>query len=214
VLATVLALTGCDYLRSFETVCDTRLTPASVTVETETPAFSVDLSQPSSALTARGAANSGHVTLGLIETQLASAVNFEANGVVKPLSGRYCMRPSMQVKLAFRPMTIYIAAEHPRGSCEFELTMGHEMKHVRVYEQFLAEMGEEIKQDLRQKFGNRIYYFDSTDAGRNYVQQLTSTALAPYLETGMTEVEKRQRAIDSHEEYFRLDQFQARCGDV
>jgi len=54
----------------------------------------------------------------------------------------------------------------------------------------------------------------STDAGKNYVQQLTSTALAPYLETGMTEVEKRQRAVDSPEEYFRLDQFQARCSGV
>jgi len=162
VLASVLALTGCDYLRSFETVCEARLAPASVAVETEAPAFSVDSSQPSSALTARGAASSGRVTLGLIETRLASTVNFEANGVVKPLSGRYCMRPSVQVKLAFRPMTIYVAAEHPSGSCEFELTLGHEMKHVRVYEEFLAEIAEEIKQDLQQKVGNRIYYFDST----------------------------------------------------
>ena len=204
-------LAGCDYFRPFEKVCESRLAPAQVSVESDQPDFATDLGQPAAALTARGAATSGRLVLGLIETKLAYSASFSANGVVKPLSGRFCMRPSVQLRLAFRPMTVFVAREHPKGSCEFEITMGHEMKHVRTYEKFLAELGDTIEADLRGRFGDRIYYFDSAAEGEKFLKDMTRTTLAPYIDSGMAEVEKRQRQIDSPEEYFRLDGFQARC---
>ena len=209
--AAAALLSGCDFFRPFEKICEARLAPAQISVEAEQPDFATDLGQPAAALTARGAATSGRLALGLIETKLAYSAAFAANGVVKPLSGRFCMRPSVQVHLAFRPMTVFIAREHPKGSCEFELTMGHEMKHVRAYEKFLAELADTIEADLRARFGDRIHYFDGAAEGEKFLKEMTRTTLTPYIDNGMIEVEKRQRQIDSVEEYFRLDQFQARC---
>ncbi len=209
--AAVTLVAGCDFFRPFEKICEARLAPAQVSVEAEQPDFATDLSQSAAALTARGAATSGRLALGLIETKLAYSAAFAANGVVKPLSGRFCMRPSVQVHLAFRPMTVFIARENPKGSCEFEITMGHEMQHVRAYEKFLAELSDTIEADLRTRFGDRIHYFEGAADGEKFLKEMTRTTLTPYIDNGMIEIEKRQRQIDSPEEYFRLDQFQARC---
>jgi hypothetical protein len=209
---TSLLLSGCDLVRPFEEVCAARLGPTSVTVEVEPVRLDTDFSQSSAQLTARGAHAAGRIVLGLTETRLKSSVSFAGNGVVKPVTGRYCMRPSVSVKLAFDPMVLNVAREQPEGSCEHKITLDHEVRHMRVYRRYLETLAGRIEADLRQKFGERILYFPSTRAAEDEMQALTTSTLRPYIENGLAEVQEQQKAVDSVEEYARMDELQARCG--
>lgn len=213
-LALTLALpaASCDLVRPFEQVCAARLGPTSVTVEVAPVRFDTDFSQSAAQLTARGAHASGRIVLGLTETQLKSAVSFGGNGVVKPVTGRYCMRPVVAVKLAFDPMVLNVAREQKAGSCEHKITLDHEVRHMRVYSRYLDTLAARIEADLRQKFGDGILYFPSTQAAEAEMQALTSSTLKPYIEGGLAEVQQQQKAVDSPEEYARMDELQARCG--
>jgi len=210
--AVVLSLGGCDYLRSFESVCEKRLPPAKVEVVAEDIEFKPDFTRSVEQLGAKGAAKVGRIVLGLVETKLTGAVEFTAQGIVKPLSGRYCMRPALKLTLAFKPTTLYVAREHPAGSCEFDITLAHEKKHIGVYQTYLDKLALDVRDELREQLGDSIQYFDSADAGETSIRQRAAAILQPYLERGAQESAKRQALVDTPEEYFRLETFQARCG--
>jgi len=212
-LAVLLPLiAGCDYFRSFETVCQTRLAPASVSVLAEPLSYQSVFTRAVEQLSAIGAASTGRMVLGLVETKLGGSIEFSAKGIVKPLSGRYCMRPSLSVKLAFKPTTLYVASEHPRGSCEFDITMAHEQKHIQVYQGYLDYMAGEVERELRAQLGDNILYFDSVEAGETQMRERAATILKPFLDRGTDEVARRQAKVDTPEEYFFLESFQSRCG--
>jgi len=209
--ALALPLSGCDYFSSFESVCEKRLPAAKVEVVGEDIDVKPDFSRSIAQLSATGAASTGRMVLGLVETKLTGAVEFTAPGIVKPLSGRYCMRPSLKLTLAFKPTTLYVAREHAPGSCEFDITLAHEKKHISVYQKYLDQMALDVRDELREQLGDRIQYFDSSDAGETNIRQRAAAILQPHLERGAQESAKRQALVDTPEEYFRLENFQARC---
>jgi hypothetical protein len=211
-IAIAACLAGCDLVRPFEQVCERKLGPAEVSVEVAPVRYDTDFSQSSGQLTARGAQAAGRIVLGLTETQLKGAISFGGNGVKKPMSGRFCMRPVVAVKLAFDPMLLSVAREQKEGSCEHKLTMDHEMRHMRVYTRYLDDLAARISADLKAKLGDKILYFKDVASADAEMQALTSSTLKPYLENGLAEVQKLQKAIDSPEEYARMDALQARCG--
>ena len=211
-LLLALPLAGCDLVRPFEQVCEARLAPTSITVEVEPVRYDTDFSQSSAQLTARGAQAAGRIVLGLTETQLKSALSFGGNGVVKPVTGRYCMRPVIGVKLAFDPMVLHVAREQKEGSCEHRITLDHETRHMRVYARYLDDLAAKVEGDLKQKFGDRILYYPSTAAAEADMQGQAAGILKPYLDRGLAEVQKLQTVVDSPEEYARMDALQERCG--
>jgi len=206
-----LALAGCDLVRPFEQVCEARLGPTSITVEVIPAHFDTDFSQSSAQLTARGAHATGRIVLGLTETRLKSSISFGGNGVVKPITGRYCMRPIIAVKLAFDPMVLDVAREQKQGSCEQKITLDHEVRHMQVYTGYLETLAARMDLDLKQKFGDRILYFENVAAAKARMEDLTSGTLKPYIENGLAEVQEQQKTVDSPEEYARMDALQARC---
>ena len=211
IVALALALGSCDYISAFEGVCEKRLPSAKVEVVAEDIEVQPDFSRSIEQLGAGGAATAGRMVLGLVETKLTGAVEFTAPGIVKPLSGRYCMRPSLKLTLAFKPTTLYVAREHPAGSCEFDITMDHEKKHIGVYQKYLDQMALDVRDELREQLGERIQYFDNAEAGETSIRQRAAAILQPYLERGAAESAKRQAQVDTPEEYFRLENFQAKC---
>lgn len=211
IVVMALPLGACDMVRPFEEVCARKLGPAEVTVQTAPVQYETDFSQPSSQLTSRGAHAAGRIVLGLTETQLKSAVSFGGNGVVKPITGRYCMRPVITVKLAFDPMKLFVASEQKPGSCEHKITLNHEQRHMGVYASYLDTLAAHVKEDLQQKFGDRILYFNSTAEAEAQVRATAAEILKPYMEKGMAEVQEQQKKVDSPEEYARMDAEQARC---
>ena len=216
--AAALLLTGCDYLRPFEQVCERRLAPAGIRVSAPATELRHDFTQSTAALTARGAnrhalaAGAGRVVEGLTEVQLKRSVSIGGSGIVKPLSGRYCIRPEVQVTLAYQPMTVLVSSAQKPGSCEHALTLNHEMKHVRAYERYIDELSAEIESGLQALLGDGIHYFASAPEGERALDTKINKKIDEIVSTGMTRVQQRQSAIDTPEEYGRLDLMQSKCG--
>ena len=114
--------------------------------------------------------------------------------------------------MAMEPMTVSIAREYPEGSCSFNLTMGHEQKHVRTYENFLADVTTRVREQLRTRFGERVQYYPSVAEAEKQLEAMTRDTLGPLVGAAMQEVIPLQAAVDSAEEYWRLDRFQEACG--
>ena len=214
VVALVLLVPGvgaCDQIRSFEDVCEERLGPTHIEVEATPIQVHTDFSRSRAQLTAAGAPSAGRNVLGLTETQIKWSVSMGGNALTRRLGGRHCLRPDVKVRLSMEPITVSIASEYAPGSCSFNLTMGHEQKHVQVYQVFLADVTQRVQQELRNRFGNRILYFGSSAEAEKSISQLTSDTLSPLVGNAMQEVTPLQAAVDSPEEYFRLDRFQEAC---
>jgi hypothetical protein len=208
-----LSLSACEALAPFEEVCQRRLDPGKVSVSVAPMTYKTDYSRSAQELTAKGAAAIGRVTLGYIETRLRSSLAFAGTGIVHPLTRRYCVRPDLQVALEFAPTVLYVAREQPQGSCEFAITLEHEMQHFREYQLFLAELGEKVEKELQAQFAGRIFYFESAREGEKRLQRMAQDRIEGYLQDGMAEARGRQAKHDTPEEYFQLERFQAACGN-
>ena len=211
-LTVVLPLQSCDWFQPFEHLCEQRLAATSIDIEAAPINVDTDFTKSSAELTAMGAASTGRQVLGLTQTNLKWAVSFSGNGITRRTSGRHCMRPAIKVRLAFEPMTVLVGSEQRENSCAFNITMDHERKHVAIYERFLADISARVETELRERFGNQIYYFGSEAEAERHVQSITRDYLAPIVDKSMQQVNARQAVIDTPEEYFRLETFQNSCG--
>ena len=206
-----LLLGGCDLLQPFELTCERKLGAASIEVEAAPITWATDFTKSTEDLTTMGAASSGRRVLGLTQTNLKWSASLNSNGITRSLDGRHCLRPSIKVRLAFEPMTVLVSREFAPGSCIFDITMAHEMKHVQTYERFLPRVQDLVRRELDTRFGQRIFHFSSEAEAERQVQSLTREYLVPFVDRSMQEVTALQAAVDSPEEYFRLDTFQAAC---
>lgn len=213
-LVAATAAGGCDALRSFETVCEARLAPTSVLVKAEPIIHRIDRSLDAVALTRKAAdiAGDGRIVLGLTTANLSSTVQVTARGMARRGSGRFCMRPEIEVRLSFNPMTVYMSADDAPGSCAYSLTYGHEMRHVHVYTTFLPAVAGRVETELGRHFGNKVYFFASADEGQKHIDEVVRDYLSPLVAEAIGEVKKLQRAVDAPEEYARLDRGRLECG--
>ena len=136
---------------------------------------------------------------------MRSLVTVGSNGITNPLTGLHCLRPIVDVRLAFEPMTVFITKEQAQGSCQFDVTMRHEMQHVMVYSTFLDSAASDVERYLREHFGNRIYYFESAEAAQKEMNEETSKRIGPFVEEEMNRVRSLQAPLDTPEEYLRLE---------
>lgn len=208
-LALCLALAGCG--GSFEQACERRLAPTTVRVLTQPVSYATDFTRPAADLSARGAARAGQQVLGLVHTEIRTSAELRMNGMRQTFGGRFCMRPEVTLKLAFDPMTLYIAAEQPQGSCAFKVTMAHELKHVAVYQAFLEEFAADTERELHAALGDQVRFFRSEAEAEAHVQAVLARELKPRLDAAQADVAARQGRVDSIAEYARLDTAQAAC---
>jgi hypothetical protein len=209
--ACALLPAGCDYFRPIEQVCEKRLTPTEIHVSAAPVEYQIDLTRSTEQLTAMGAASAGSLILGLTHTSMKSSVSFASNGLTQRGSGKHCLRPVIDVKLAFSPMTVYVSRGQPEGSCEFNITMEHEKRHVGEFAAFLKDAASEVETELRSRFGNKIYYFASEAEAERHMQTVTREYLGPFADESMKRVVGVQAKIDTPEEYERLNQSHRAC---
>lgn len=211
-------LAGCDLLdvfRSFEAACERRLPPTVLKVIPQPVSYTVDRSLDYAALTRKGAAiaGEGRQVLGLTEANLGYNVTVSARGMASRVSNKYCMRPSVEVKVGFDPMTVWMGADAREGSCVDRLVWEHELKHVAVYQEYLGRFAGQAEAALRAEFGTRVQLFPSPDAGQAHVDGIAARVLAPLLQASLAEVRALQKHVDSPAEYARIDRLKAACGD-
>ena len=211
VFLAVALLGGCDMFNRFESICEQRLAPTTVEVITKPVSYAFDFTQSTRDLTSRGAHRAGTVVLGLVEAEIHSEVSLGLNGIKQTFGSRYCMRPNLTVKLAFEPMTLFIANEQPEGSCAFRITMEHELKHISVYQQYLDEFAARVQSDLGRALGDQIVYVGGQAQADAHVRSVLEKTLAPYMQAVQDEVRARQARIDSPAEYGRLERHHRWC---
>jgi hypothetical protein len=199
------SLVACDYVRPLSAVCESRLAPTEVKVTAAPVNYVTDLSRSRAELTEMASSGSGRVVHGLTHTSMRSFVSVAANGITNPVSRKHCLRPVIEVKLSFDPMTVYVSSEQAPGSCQFGVTMEHELRHVAVYRSFLETATEQVARDLREYFGNRIFYFDTEADARKRMSDETSERVGPFVEESMKRINELQAPLDTREEYDRLE---------
>lgn len=205
------ALAACDAVRPLSDVCESRLKPAEVHVTAAPVEYATDTTLGSAELTRMTRVANDRVVHGITHTTMRSSVTLGSNGITNHLTGRTCLRPVVDVKLAFEPMVVYISREQQPGSCQFSTTLQHELQHVAVYRDFLSSAAGEIETKLRSEFGNRIFYFDSEADAQVGIEKETSERVGPFVERAMRVVEDRQAPLDTREEYDRLERL---CGSA
>ena len=207
------ALVACDAVRSFETVCETRLPATDIGVVSDPIILRLDESLSYDALTEKGGdiTAAGRQVIGLTTANLSSSVQVTARGMSRRGSGRYCMRPAVAVRLSFNPMTVYMGSNDTRDSCQYKLTYEHEMRHVEVYRAFLPAITARVEQQLRGHFMNQVFYFNTAEEGQKHIDEVVHGYLSPLVAEAMSEVRGLQRGVDAPEEYARLDRSRAAC---
>ena len=191
--------------RPMAAICESRLGPTEVRVTTTPVVVDTNLSMSTARLTEMAATGSGRLVHGLTRTNMRSLVTVGSNGITNPLTGLHCLRPIVDVKLAFEPMTVFITSSQPRGSCQFDVTMRHEMQHVNVYSTFLDSAAHDVQRYLQKHFENRIYYFESAEAAQKQMNEETSQRIGPFVEEEMNRVRDLQAPLDTPDEYLRLE---------
>jgi hypothetical protein len=186
-------------------ICEMQLRPTEVRVTTTPVTYKTDYSLSTARLTEMAATGSGRLVHGLTRTNMRSLVTVGSNGITNPITGTHCLRPIVDVRLAFEPTTVFITRDQREGSCEFDVTMRHEMQHVAVYDEFLDSAAAEVRKYLVSHFGNRIYYYQSAADAQREMSEETSKRVGPFVEEAMNRVRELQAPLDTPEEYLRLE---------
>jgi hypothetical protein len=204
-VAFLFLATGTKGSGPMPSICAMKLKPTEVHVTTAPMTYKTDFSLPTSRLTEMAATGTGRLVHGLTRTNMRSLVTVGSNGITNPVTGSHCLRPVVDVRLAFEPTTVFITSDQPPGSCQFNVTMRHELQHVMIYQTFLDTAARDVEKYLRDHFGNRIYYFDSAEDAQKQMSDETSKRIGPFVEEEMNRVREKQAPLDTPEEYLRLE---------
>jgi hypothetical protein len=219
--AAVLLVAACDAVTStaakynpfisFETRCG-RLPPSRIDIRQQPVVVTVNDELPQRALTRLGEGNPDtHRTLGLTRTQFRQQLAIELNGLSDGSGKRSCARPSVVLDLSMAPLTVYIASELRGNDCGYAAVQEHEMKHVAAFREHLAASARRLGDELPRVFGQRVINAADAQAGEAEVQRALQEYLNDFKAASTRELELRQAAVDSDEEYARVN---GACGGV
>lgn len=210
-LATLLALstlsTACgddSPFASFETRCG-KLPPTHLKVVAVPLTFERDDSQSIETLTAkRGSALATHRANGLTAAAFGYSADIELNAVDDRRGSGTCGMPRLRVELSMQPVTVFVASELATGSCQHDVTLSHEMKHVEVLRQTLDRAARDLERDLPEAIGAELRHAKN----REELEQRLVVSVRDYLAQFMGErqrlLNEAQADVDSPEEYARV----------
>jgi hypothetical protein len=221
VAAVALLLGGCDAVTSaadkynpfasFETRC-ARLPPAHIEVRKAAINVVTNDRLPLRELTQFGDGDSAtHRTLGQTRAEFRQDADIEIAGLHDASGARACSRPQIRVELSMAPMTVYVASELKNIPCARSVVLEHEMKHVAVYRQYMADAALELEGTLPQLFAQRIIVARDPGAGEAQVRRELQAFLAEFSARADVELKRRQDAVDTAEEYARVSNA---CGGI
>lgn len=153
----------------------------------------------------------GHRALGVTKTRIGHDASLEIKGIRDPASGRACFRANVRVELALRPLTVYVAREIAGDPCQRAAIHEHEMKHVAVYAVWLDEAAAALAQRLSAEFADRVHHAADGDAAQRALHDRLEAFVREHSDAAGRDLEARQRAVDSPDEYGRVD---AACGGI
>ena len=138
---------------------------------------------------------------------------YKIRSILEKQSGIGCYwLDAVTVELNFSP-TVYIAREFPAGTCRHEAVFAHEMKHVAVDREILAEYLPVVKSRLEQATAQLGVIGPKPRAGEAEVKRriggAVEQAVNQVLEKIQAERRSWQQTVDTPQEYRAV---QAKCG--
>jgi len=112
---------------------------------------------------------------------------------------------TMDVTLNLNNRVVYVASELPEGTCSFQETLAHEMRHVAIDD----GLGDLFRKRMRRAFREALPTVtgvtgESPNAVKAVIQARMQVVLAQEMRQLRLERHDRQGLVDSTEEYMRL----------
>ena len=134
---------------------------------------------------------------------------FTAEFELKPeRNGTYCLYVDKVDTVFFAKPKVYIASNFRKGTCEYTQVLRHEEKHVktlkRAHKDYMSEFRSHMRWSLRDlPVFDPMSVSDANEKRNEYVQ-IISNHLTTFIEKINKDVAKRQKEVDSKEEYQRV----------
>lgn len=205
-LALVLALTpglarAASPSPEFERACERKLEPAYVAVDAEFRKWSLDKSVGLLELQKKaGSLAKNGTVLGLTTANLS--ISFEWKENLYAHGSQSCMRPRILARMAITPQTVYVAREFEQNACVYEDILAHEMRHVRVNQDYLQRAARYLERSLSEFFGDRVFYGDGPTM-KKQLETAVRESWMPMAQAVFNQSRGAQERIDSREEYAR-----------
>ncbi len=146
-----------------------------------------------------------NVTLmGKTEIQKETEYNVQIRYFDSELTAGVCFSITMiDVVIAADPVTVYVANEHPRGTCEYRVTLAHENQHVEIERTALSRHSKRMRQQFssREFTGTRFAYSqeDAVQEANDMIEKIVHQAMNDL----QAETFKRHSRLDTPENYRR-----------
>jgi hypothetical protein len=191
---------------SFEARCTALPAPRFEVVEVPV-SYVEDRTQSIDALTARsGDAPETRLTLGLTTAKFGHETDFELRAVDDPEGGRTCGVGSVYVELSMQPVIVFTADELSATACGRAATFRHEMKHVAVFRQTLADATRELRSELADKLGGGVRRASSRAELERQFKAAVQDYLGAFIRRWHGILDQRNTAVDTPQEYTEVRQ--------
>lgn len=141
---------------------------------------------------------------GLTAAEPLVEYRIEPNLAILPDQSGVCARPAFKLTIGYSAMNVYMDREIPRSSCIYNAIFAHEMHHVAIYKDYLAQHLEPLRQRVDEKFNGKAYVFRSIGEAKQYVEILGQVFAQHVREQFFGEVIAEQQALDTLAEYTRM----------
>jgi hypothetical protein len=148
------------------------------------------------------------ITSGVTEGSIGMSVGLQLATATDTNSGEMCLWPKdIELKITYKA-DVYIAQDYPQGSCRYNETMQHELRHVQADADTLAEFMPRIESQLAAEAGSLgesgpVEGGDAESVQNNMMAHVEQMAQAQ-IDTLDSVRGQRQQAIDTPAEYERL----------
>lgn len=169
------------------------------------PAFNRDLSSAALLQIRGSSAGEGHVG-GLTRNEVYRDVSMSILQKERMLGGTCVWPAQVTIKVELRP-TVWVASEYAEGSCRYNIAYSHELTHVKIARDTLAEFMPGVEQLARASVEAIGVQGPLQDGGAAAAQEAMLAQVNGALTTALDRVnmvlEQRQAVIDTPEAYDR-----------
>lgn len=117
--------------------------------------------------------------------------------------GSFCARVQhVDARIGYKDVTVYIASEFPKGSCDFQAVLAHEQKHIDVNKALLQEYAPKIQSRLAQYLKtNGMFIVPNKAYADTLLRERVNKILDEVSKEMLAENVRRQKLVDSPQEY-------------
>jgi hypothetical protein len=194
-----------DFSSAFEAQC-AALPPARYTVTADPITYRQGDTRSIDELTAMsGRAPGGRqLTMGLTTVSFGHQTRINVQSIEYAEGRRACATVDVVVNLTLQPLTVYLADELDASHCARAVTLEHEMKHVAVFRDTLAETQAELSRVLPAVLAPGAQRGTNTVELRERLFARIDAYVSDFMRVRQRILDERQAAVDSPAEYARV----------